>query len=302
MMIISRKGHVITEAYKDYLLTLSLTHLIISDLNTDEQIRSIELDGMLNLNLVQLIPIGDSILIFDVEKGSMIHVDETGVSHQVMFPRRVTAGRFVVTQSDNFKLLLFNGLAYYEFDLENKILSEVSGVHVMKHYADFRHVMKDLFAIRYNHLFYDDQNRKVLYHFHDDQKVIYDDKDFGKPYYFHDDKNVSRIGIYDVNQHQKQVEFSAPETIAFGGWFEWTEDGLTPNQSVLKGVIASDKIILCYPQTIYVMDLSGKILQKLTSGSGKRFTGVNSPKADELLISEFSETEQLTEISTKSLL
>jgi hypothetical protein len=301
IMTISRKENIITETTKDYLLTLSLTQLVISELNTFETIKSIELDEIQNLNLVQLIPIGESILIFDIQKCRIIYVNEAGFPNQIMFPRKVTAGKFIVTQSNDNKLLLFNLLMYYELDLNTKRLSEISGVHVMKHYANFRHVMRDLFAIKYNYLYYDDKQRKVLYHFHNDQKVIYEDKDFEKPYYFHDESSISRIGIYDVELQQKQVEFPAPEIIAFGGWFGWTDDGLSSEQSVLRGIIEFDKIILCYPKIIYVMSLEGKVLETIMSENGKRFTGVNPLKKNEIIIVEFSEKEQLTEIKKRKI-
>ncbi len=285
------------ESFKDYLLTLSITHLTVFELNTGEPIKSIELDGILNLNLIQLVPIKDRILIFDLEKQRMIYIDEDWLPHVFAFPHRLPSGKFIVTEVGGGNFLFFNSLSYYEFDLMQKKMNEIPSIYVRKLHANFRYVTRDLFNITHNVLSYNDKDGKVLYHFHGDKKESYDDKDFGKPYYLHDDSNVSRIGVYDVHLNHKQVEFIAPETIAFGGWFEWADDDLTPNQSVIKGVLETDKIILCYPKTIYVLNLEGKILEKLDSIQGNRFTNINLINKDEVLISEYSAVDQISKIS-----
>lgn len=295
-------GQIITEIFKDYLLTLSSTNLSISELNTDNQIHLIELDEIHNLNLIQIVPIGNHILIFDLEESKIIYINENWESHQVTFPRKLASGKFIVTQQENNKLLLFNNMSYYEFNLLNKTLNEVSGVDTLKHNRIFWHVTKDVVGLKRNILYYNEQERKILYHFHNDKKVYFDNEDTDIPYYFHDDGEISRIGIYDGNLNQKQLEFSAPERIFFGGWFGWTEDIRTPSQSVIKGLFTTDKIMLCYPETIYVLNLEGKILQKYVSSEGKRYTNIHLLNDNELLISEFSIIDQITEISSIQIL
>lgn len=292
-MMISRKGHVITEVHKDKLLTLSLTHLSVTDITSGEEIKHIGIEGISHLNFMQMTSFDDHIFIFNLENEGIIHIDENWEIHQAFFSRRFPSYKFLIIKLDDDKLMLYNNLYFIAYKLSGKILGEIGSLWVRKYYLPIRLMEKNLFGIFHNILDY--RNNKVLYHFHGDKKVIYDDEDFGKPYYLHDDRSISRIGIYDINLNQKQVEFIAPEAIAFGGWFEWTED-ITLNQSALKGFTTSDKIILCYPKTIYVMDFNGKILQKMNSGEGKRYTDVNLLNGTELLVSEFSEADQITEM------
>lgn len=291
-------GQIITEIFKDYLLTLSSTNLSISELNTDKQVQLIELDEIRNLNLIQIIPIGNHILIFDLDERKLIYINENWETYQVFFSSRLASGKFIVTQQENNNLLLFNSMSYYEFDLLSKTLNEVSGIDILKHNSNFWYVSRDVVDLKRNILYYNEQERKVLYHFHNDKKVYFDNEDTDIPYYFHDDGGISRIGIYDVNLNQKQLEFSAPERIFFGGWFGWTEDSWTPNQSVIKSLFTTDKIILCYPETIYVLNLEGKILQKHVSSEGKRYTNINLLNDNELVISEFSAIDQIAEIGS----